>query len=196
LNATHVRYNADMGKLDNIFLVGLMGAGKTTIGKCLARQLNKTFLDADHVLEERTGVRIPVIFEIEGEAGFRKRENEVLAELMVLDDIVLATGGGVVLNPENRENLISHGLVIYLHGRPEDLFQRTRHDKNRPLLQTGSRLQTLKELYRTRDPLYREVADIVVDTGRQSVNGLSEKLRDLLLEEGLDCCNKTGSKHS
>jgi shikimate kinase len=182
-----------MGKLDNIFLVGLMGAGKTTIGKCLARQLNKTFLDADHVLEERTGVHIPVIFEIEGEAGFRKREKEVLAELMVLDNIVLATGGGVVLNPENRENLRSHGMVIYLHGRPEDLFQRTRHDKNRPLLQTGNRLQTLKELYRTRDPLYREVADIVVDTGRQSVNGLSEKLKNKLKELGIDIVRDPGS---
>jgi shikimate kinase len=165
-----------MGKLDNIFLVGLMGAGKTTIGKCLARQLNKTFLDSDQVLEERTGVRIPVIFEIEGEAGFRKREHDVLAELTGQENIVLATGGGVVLNLENRQNLKSRGMVIYLHGRPEDLFQRTRHDQNRPLLQTGNRMQTLKALYKARDPFYREVADIVMDTGRQSVAGLTQQL--------------------
>jgi shikimate kinase len=185
LNATHVRYNADMGKLDNIFLVGLMGAGKTTIGKCLARQLNKTFLDADHVLEERTGVRIPLIFEIEGEAGFRKREKEILEELTGRDHIVLATGGGVVLAPCNRDRLKTRGMVVYLHGRPEDLYQRTRHDKNRPLLQSGNRLGKLKELYQLRDGLYREVADLVIDTGRQSVHSLSEELKRQLLEHGI-----------
>ncbi len=173
-----------MGKLDNIFLVGLMGAGKTTIGKALARQLDKTFCDADHALEERTGVRIPVIFEIEGEAGFRKREEETLDGLTLQRDIVLATGGGAVMTASNRERLKSRGTVIYLHGRPEDLYQRTRHDKNRPLLQTSNRLLTLKELYQTRDPLYREVADIVVDTGRQSVHSLTEKLKRQLLEQG------------
>lgn len=173
-----------MGKLDNVFLVGLMGAGKTTIGKSLARQLHKTFHDADHALEERTGVRIPVIFEIEGEAGFRKREEETLDGLTLQQNIILATGGGAVLAASNRERLKSRGTVIYLHGRPEDLYQRTRHDKSRPLLQTSNRLQTLKELYQTRDPLYREVADIVVDTGRQSVHSLTEKLRRQLLELG------------
>jgi shikimate kinase len=175
-----------MGKQDNLFLVGLMGAGKTTIGKHLARQLNKTFYDADHVLEERTGVRIPVIFEIEGEAGFRKREEDVIDSLTGLVDIVLATGGGAVLADASRDRLKTRGTVIYLHGRPEDLFQRTRHDKNRPLLQTGDRLQKLKALYQIRDPLYREVADIVVDTGRQSVHSLTLQLKekiDLLMDK-------------
>jgi shikimate kinase len=173
-----------MGKLDNIFLVGLMGAGKTTIGKNLAKQFDKTFYDADHALEERTGVRIPVIFEIEGEAGFRKREEETLDGLTRQQNIILATGGGAVLAASNRERLKSRGTVIYLHGRPEDLYQRTRHDKSRPLLQTGDRLQRLEELYLVRDPLYREVADIVVDTGRQSVHSLTEKLKRRLLEQG------------
>lgn len=186
----HVRYNAGMGKQDNIFLVGLMGAGKTTIGKSLARQLEKTFLDADHVLEERTGVRIPVIFEIEGESGFRKREEDVLEELTNSSNIILATGGGAILAPNNRERLKTRGTVIYLHGRPEDLFQRTRHDKNRPLLQTGNRLQKLRDLYQIRDPLYREVADIVVDTGRQSVHSLTDKLMSRLA--GLEIKSNSG----
>jgi shikimate kinase len=171
-----------MGKQDSLFLVGLMGAGKTTIGKTLAKQLNKTFYDADHVLEERTGVRIPVIFEIEGEAGFRKREEEVIETLTGLSNVVVATGGGVVLAAANRVRLKAAGTVIYLHGRPEDLFQRTRHDKNRPLLQTGDRLHKLRELYKIRDPLYREVADIVMDTGRQSAHNLTENLKQLLVE--------------
>jgi shikimate kinase len=171
-----------MGKHDNLFLVGLMGAGKTTIGKTLAKQLDKTFYDADQVLEERTGVRIPVIFEIEGEAGFRKREEETLEGLTSRDNIVLATGGGAVLAESNRERLKTRGMVVYLHGRPEDLYQRTRHDKSRPLLQTENRLQRLKDLYQVRDPLYREVADIVVDTGRQSVHSLTEKLKLQLLD--------------
>jgi shikimate kinase len=182
-----------MGKYDNFFLVGLMGAGKTTIGKNLARQLDKTFYDADHVLEARTGVRIPVIFEIEGESGFRKREEETLDGLTVRDNVVLATGGGAVLSAENRERLKTRGTVVYLHGRPEDLYQRTRHDKNRPLLQTANRLEKLRELYRVRDPLYREVADIVVDTGRQSVQSLTEKLKLQLLELG---CGAKGDSES
>ncbi|MGA7178270.1 MAG: shikimate kinase [Thiobacillaceae bacterium] len=173
-----------MGKHDNIFLVGLMGAGKTTIGKSLARQLEKTFYDSDYVLEQRTGVRIPVIFEIEGEAGFRKREEEALEGLTCRDNIVLATGGGAVLAASNREKLKARGTVVYLHGRPEDLCQRTRHDKNRPLLQTENRMQKLKDLYQVRDPLYREVADIVVDTGRQSIQSLTEKLKRQLVDLG------------
>ncbi len=185
-----------MGKLDNIFLVGLMGAGKTTIGKNLARQLDKTFFDADHALEERTGVRIPVIFEIEGEAGFRKREEETLDGLTSQQNVVLATGGGAVLAANNRERLKARGTVIYLHGRPEDLYQRTRHDKNRPLLQTGNRLQKLKDLYQTRDPLYREVADIVVDTGRQSVQSLTDKLKRQLMEQGYGSALRTDAEPS
>jgi shikimate kinase len=169
-----------MGKQDNIFLVGLMGAGKTTVGRLLARQLGKTFIDSDQEIEARTGVRIPVIFEIEGEAGFRKREESVIEELTGQSNIVLGTGGGAVLSAANRALLKSRGMVVYLRGSPEQLFERTRHDKNRPLLQTEDPLARLKALYAQRDPLYRESADLVVDTGRQSVASLTRQLRDKL----------------
>jgi shikimate kinase len=166
----------------NIFLVGLMGAGKTSVGRQLARRLGKTFYDSDHEIERRTGVRIPVIFEIEGEAGFRSRESAVLAELVALEDIVLATGGGVVLAPENRRRLKDGGTVVYLRGAPQDLWRRTRHDRNRPLLQTADPLARLEELHAQRDPLYREVADVIVDTGTQSVRTLAEQLEARLRE--------------
>lgn len=169
-----------MSKRDNIFLIGLMGAGKTTVGKILAKQLGKTFIDADHEIEARTGVRIPVIFEIEGEAGFRKREESVIADLVTRQDIVLGTGGGAVLSPINRKLLSSNGIVIYLRGTPEQLYERTRHDRNRPLLQTEDPLAKLRELYRERDPLYREIADMVMDTGRQNVQSFVRLLRDKL----------------
>jgi shikimate kinase len=175
-----LRYNAAMGKKDSIFLVGLMGAGKTTVGKLLAKQLNKTFIDADHEIESRTGVKIPVIFEIEGESGFRKREEAAIAELVNRPNIVLGTGGGAVLSERNRELLRTHGTVVYLRGSPEQLYERTRHDRNRPLLQTEDPLAKLRELYAQRDPLYREVADLVVDTGRQSVSGFARQLKDKL----------------
>lgn len=165
-----------MAKRDNIFLVGLMGAGKTTVGRMLARHYGCRFLDSDHEIESRTGVKIPVIFEIEGEAGFRKREEAMIAELAALSGIVLATGGGAVLSAANREALRANGLVIYLRGTPEHLYERTRHDRNRPLLQTENPLEKLRELYRQRDPLYREVADIVVETRRQSVTGMARML--------------------
>ena len=158
----------------------MMGAGKTTVGRSLARQLRKTFHDTDHAIEERTGVRVAVIFEIEGEAGFRKREAEVLAQMSALDNVVLATGGGAILNPRNRECLRSRGFVIYLHAPPKELWQRTRHDKHRPLLQTGDPQARIQELYEFRDPLYREVADLVVDTGRQSVGTLVTELLELI----------------
>jgi shikimate kinase len=165
-----------MSKRDNLYLVGLMGAGKTTVGRLLAKHYDCVFYDSDHEIEARTGVRIPVIFEIEGEAGFRKREETAITELTALQGIVLATGGGAILSPLNRENLRHNGVVIYLRGTPEHLYERTRHDRNRPLLQTGNPLAKLRELYAQRDPLYREVADIVVDTGRQSVSGMTRVL--------------------
>ena len=165
-----------MSKRDNLYLVGLMGAGKTTVGRLLARHYGCTFHDSDHEIEARTGVKIPVIFEIEGETGFRRREEAAIAELTALSGIVLATGGGVVLSAANRERLKKSGVVIYLRGSPEHLYERTRHDRNRPLLQTDNPLDTLRELYRQRDPLYREIADIVVDTGRQSVSGMTRVL--------------------
>lgn len=161
----------------NFFLVGLMGAGKTTVGRALARLTDKHFLDSDHEIEARTGVRVPIIFEIEGEAGFRAREAEVIAELTAMQDIVLATGGGAVLNPANREALKRNGFVIYLRANADDLYQRTCHDKNRPLLQTADPKARLQELFEARDPLYREVADLVIDTSRQSVHQLLNRLQ-------------------
>jgi shikimate kinase len=165
-----------MADNQNIFLVGLMGAGKTTIGRLLARRLKRAFVDADHEIEGRCGVRIPVIFDIEGEAGFRAREAAVIDELTGRDGIVLATGGGAVLDAANRRRLAARGTVIYLHSAPASLWERTRHDKNRPLLATADPKQRLEELYRERDPLYREVADLVVDTGRQSAPTLVKRL--------------------
>ncbi len=173
-------YNAAMSKSDNIFLVGLMGAGKTTVGRQLAKQLGKTFIDSDQEIEARTGVRIPVIFEIEGEAGFRKREESAIELLTAQSNIVLGTGGGAVLSENNRKLLKSRGMVVYLRGSPEQLYERTRHDRNRPLLQTEDPLAKLGTLYLQRDPLYREVSDLIVDTGRQSVTSLTRQLRDKL----------------
>jgi shikimate kinase len=166
----------------NIYLVGLMGAGKTSVGKILAKRLRKTFLDSDHEIEHRTGVRIPIIFEIEGEAGFRRREASVVQELVHLPEIVLATGGGAVLDPDNRAALHSTGTVIYLRASPSELYMRTRHDRNRPLLRTSDPLGKLEELHRVRDPLYRECAHLIVDTGHQAIRSLVAKLeRELRL---------------
>ena len=171
-----------MKTTDNIFLVGLMGAGKTTVGRSLAVELGKTFHDTDHEIERRTGVKIALIFEIEGEAGFRAREAQVVDQLTQLSNVVLATGGGAVLDANNRKHLDHRGVVVYLHGQPKDLWHRTRHDKSRPLLQNTDPLEKLHSLYRERDPLYREIADIVVDTGRQSARALFAQLLPQLRE--------------
>lgn len=151
---------------ENIFLVGLMGAGKSTVGRLLARRLSKRFVDTDHEIEKRNGVTIPVIFEIEGEDGFRRREQEVLTDLAQEQGLVLSTGGGIVLRPENREALRNHGFVVYLNARPELLAERTKHDRSRPLLNVEDPLSRLRQLYAVRDPLYREVAHAIVETGR------------------------------
>jgi shikimate kinase len=161
---------------DNIVLVGMMGAGKTTVGRLLARRLKRTFHDSDEEIERRCGVRIPVIFDIEGEAGFRAREAQVIAELCALERVVIATGGGAVLAEENRRRLAACGTVVYLHGRPAHLWLRVRHDRNRPLLATPEPERKLEELYAARDPLYREVADLVLDTGRQSAHSLAKAI--------------------
>ena len=166
----------------NIFLVGMMGAGKTTVARMLATRLNRTFIDSDHELESRCGVKVPVIFEIEGEAGFRTREAALLDELTERPGIVLATGGGAILRAENRHRLSARGLVIYLRAQPHDLYMRTRHDKNRPLLMTPDPQGRLVELFTQRDPLYREVADLVVDTGRQGVQILVKQILLTLAE--------------
>jgi shikimate kinase len=166
----------------NIFLVGMMGAGKTTVARLLAGRLNRTFIDSDHELEARCGVKVPVIFEIEGEDGFRHREAAVLDELTSRTGIVLATGGGAVLKEENRQRLASRGVVIYLRAQPHDLYMRTRHDKNRPLLATPDPQKRLEELFHQRDPLYREVADLVIDTGRQGVQILVKQVLGILAE--------------
>jgi shikimate kinase len=160
----------------NVYLVGLMGAGKTTIGRSLAKRLNLDFIDSDREIEARTGVTIPTIFEIEGEEGFRKREAQVIDELSRLSGRVMATGGGVVLRPENRANLRANGFVVYLNVPPHTLWERTRHDRNRPLLQVDDPLLKLKELYAQRDPFYREVADLVVDSSRINAQGVLQLL--------------------
>ncbi|HEX7810775.1 MAG TPA: shikimate kinase [Burkholderiales bacterium] len=166
----------------SIFLVGMMGAGKTSVGRVLAKRLGKVFHDSDHVIEERTGVKIPVIFEIEGEAGFRIRETSVIDELTTLPDIVLATGGGAILSESNRTSLRSRGMVVYLRATVRDLLNRTRHDRNRPLLQTADPRARLTELYELRDPLYRETAHVIIETGSQSLTSLVNRLHQMLLE--------------
>ena len=153
----------------NLFLVGLMGAGKTTLGRQVERRLTKRFVDADHELEARLGVSIPTIFEIEGEAGFRDREEAIIAELAAATDIVLATGGGAIMRPASRACLKQNGTVLYLHARPETLWLRVRHARHRPMLHAADPRARLAELYALRDPLYREVADHVIESDRDGV---------------------------
>ena len=146
-----------------------MGAGKTTIGKLLAKHLGRTFYDTDVEIEKRTGVKIPVIFELEGEAGFRKRETAVIEELSQLNDIVMATGGGAVIAEENRALLQAAGTVIYLRANVHDLWYRMRNDKHRPLLQNVDIRAKLEQLYVERNPLYTQIATLIFDTGNQPV---------------------------
>lgn len=180
-------------KPNNLFLVGPMGAGKTTVGRQLAQRLGLEFLDADHELQSLTGVDIPTIFAFEGEAGFRARERDLIDKLSQREGIVLATGGGAVLNPDNRRHLSSRGLVIYLACSPRQQFERTRYDRNRPLLQTQDPLTTLKTLFAERDPLYREVADIIIQTERQSTaRVLATILKHLAGPQGQDAAGEPG----
>jgi shikimate kinase len=165
----------------SIYLVGMMGAGKTSVGRVLARRLGKQFYDSDHEIEGRTGVAIPVIFDIEGEAGFRAREHTVLSELTDLKNIVLATGGGAVVDADNRRMLRERGTVVYLRGAVRELLNLTRHDKNRPLLQTEDPRARLNALFEQRDPLYREVAHIVMETGSPSLSSLVNRLEAKLI---------------
>ena len=170
----------------NVYLVGMMGAGKTTVGKVLAQRLRARFHDTDKLLVERTGVPVATIFEIEGEEGFRRRESAVLAELATHEDCVVATGGGSVLSDENRRVMRASGTVVYLRARLESLWERTRHDTSRPLLRTPDPRATLAQLLEKRDPLYREAAHLIVDTGSQSAATLVGRLLSALRESAPD----------
>jgi shikimate kinase len=164
----------------NLFLVGMPGCGKSTLGRLLSKRLNKAFYDADVELERRLGVTIPLIFELEGEPGFRDREEAVLADLVAETNIVLSTGGGAILRPANRERLKQGGTVLYLHAAPATLWERTRHSKHRPLLQAPDPLLRVQELYALRDALYRDVADVVVESDREQVSRLAHRLEQQL----------------
>ena len=164
----------------NLILVGMMGSGKTTVGRVLAKHLDKDFVDSDEEIIKRTGVTIPHIFDIEGEAGFRQREAATIRALAGRDNMVLATGGGAVLDERNRDLLQQNGIVIYLKASVHDLWQRTRHDRNRPLLQTDNPHARLTELFQQRDPIYRQISDIVVQSSRQNAHALMLHLADVI----------------
>jgi shikimate kinase len=166
--------------VDNIFLIGPMGAGKTTIGRLLAKELKLNFHDSDQEIEERSGAEISWIFDMEGEAGFRVREEKVIADLTQLNKIVLATGGGVVLSKENRRNLQSHGLVIYLVATVKQQLDRTRRDQKRPLLQVDDQEGTLRALMEKRDPLYCEIADHIIETNHRSAKAVCNEIAHYL----------------
>ena len=163
-----------------IFLVGPMGAGKTTIGNQLARSLNLDFIDLDQELERRTGASVSLIFDIEGESGFRERERKLIDELTQRDRTVLATGGGAVLAADNRQRLSRRGFVVYLKTPLETLVERTRYDTSRPLLHSGDPAATLGEILQVREPLYTEVADLVVDSGKLSVKQVLKMISEEL----------------
>ena len=160
----------------NIYLVGMMGAGKSSVGRLLAKRARKSFFDSDQVIEERTGVSIATIFHHEGEEGFRARERTVIADLAALDNIVLATGGGAILSEDNRKSLGSNGFVVYLKAQVEDLWKRTHADKSRPLLDTENPLERLKDLFLVRDPIYTALADLVVETGEPNLQTFLNRL--------------------
>jgi shikimate kinase/3-dehydroquinate synthase len=166
--------------MQNVYLVGLMGAGKTTIGRILARKLGKRFIDSDHEIEARTGASIPWIFEIEGEDSFRRREAEVIRDLCAEDGVVLATGGGAVLDAQTRAHLKARGTVIYLRANVNSIMLRVAHDKNRPLLQTADPRRRVEELLAQREPLYQEIAQLVIDTGRPNVQSMVQTIMDQL----------------
>lgn len=159
-----------------VILIGMPGSGKSTIGRALSKVLDRPFLDLDHEIEERCGVKIPVIFEIEGEPGFRKRESQVLEEITLERGMVLATGGGAILAPQNRQWIAERGIVVYLRASVEELYRRTSRDRSRPLLASDNPRARLKELLTKRAPIYEDLADIVIDTGLASVTAVVQQL--------------------
>jgi shikimate kinase len=159
-----------MKKYKNIYLIGLMGSGKTTLGKILSKKLDKQFYDSDHVIEEKLGVDVPMIFEYEGEAGFREREKDSLKELVSKKNIVLATGGGIILSKSNRDLLSENGIVIYLKSNQKDLIKRMKNDKTRPLLKHGNIEEVIKKLCKEREPLYEEIADFEIMTKNKRIH--------------------------
>ena len=164
----------------NIFLIGLMGSGKTTIGRILSKSLNKDFYDSDHVVEEKTGVKVPLIFEYEGEVGFRKREESVLKELVCHKNIVLATGGGVILSKNNCKLLSDNGHVIYLKSNCKDLVARMTGDQSRPLLQEGDLKETLESLFKLRDPMYSSISDYIIETSDKRAKEISSEIESFI----------------
>ena len=167
---------------ERIFLIGPMGAGKTAVGKALARQLRLEFLDSDSEIESRTGVDIGFIFEKEGEAGFRRREADAIDALSRRDGIVLATGGGAVVTPANRRRLGRRGTVVYLLATPAQQYERVRHSSHRPLLDNPDPKAVLERLFEERDPLYRSIADIVMKTDRSRVTDVARRIADSIAE--------------
>ena len=159
-----------MKKYKNIYLIGLMGSGKTTLGKILSKKLDKQFYDSDHVIEEKLGVDVPMIFEYEGEAGFREREKDSLKQLVSKKNIVLATGGGIILSKSNRDLLSENGIVIYLKSNQKDLIKRMKNDKTRPLLKNGNIEEIIKKLCKEREPLYEEIADFEIMTKNKRIH--------------------------
>ncbi len=172
-----------MKRLNNIFIIGPMGAGKSTIGRQLAEALSFRFEDSDLEIQRRTGVDIPTIFEYEGEEGFRNREQQVIADLTAQEGLVLATGGGSILRDVNRQNLAARGVVIYLHCSPDQQFARTSRDRNRPLLHTEDPLERLRGLMAEREPLYRSVADLVVSTEKRGTASVVKEIHRRLETE-------------
>lgn len=167
---------------NNLFLIGPMGAGKSAVGRQLARMLHLDFVDSDDEIEARTGVDIPFIFEKEGEAGFRKREARVIDDLSRLEGIVLATGGGAVSNADSRNRLGARGFVIYLHTSVKQQLERTNRGRERPMLESGDRAEVLERLMAERDPLYREIADLVINTDGRRVQTVAREILQALAE--------------
>ena len=170
-----------MNENKNIILVGLMGSGKTTIGKHLSKSMERKFLDTDHVIEEKTGVDVSTIFELEGEEGFRSREHNFLKDLKDSQKLVIATGGGIVINIENRDLLKKLGCVVYLRSNIKNLVSRLKDDKTRPLIQSVNLSQKINDLFKERDPLYSAVADYIIETNNKKINDIKKEILELLL---------------